>query len=96
MMKRRSNPRTKILPMKEYEEGFFARNLARFVRGWSLRRAQITFAVTTPLYTCIVLYTHFFEWPVSLAGGVSFVAGAATLSSVIAFFSKHVPEFEFD
>jgi hypothetical protein len=82
--------------MKEYEEGFIARNLARFVRGWSLDRAKLAFVISTPIYTCIVLYTHIFEWPVSLAEGASFVAGASMLTSVIAFFSKHVPEFNFD
>ncbi|PLK24890.1 hypothetical protein C0V72_03890 [Porphyrobacter sp. TH134] len=82
--------------MAGHEEGFFVRNLARFVRGWSLDRAKIAFVISTPIYTCVVLYTHVFEWPVSLAEGASFVAGASTLTSVIAFFSKHVPEFNFD
>lgn len=96
MRRARSSPRQKILPMKEYEEGFVARHLARFVRGWSPDRARLAFVVATPLYTCLVLYTHVVEWPVSLAEGASFVAGASTLTSVIAFFSKHVPDFEFD
>ena len=95
-LNRRSAPRQKILPMKGYEEGFVARNFARFVRGWSINRSKLAFMVSTPIYTCVAIYTHFFEWPVSLAEGVSFVAGASALTSVIAFFSKHVPEFEFD
>jgi hypothetical protein len=82
--------------MKEYEEGFLARNLSRFVRSWSLDRARLAFVVSTPVYTCTVLYTHMFHWPVSLAEGLSFVAGASALTSVIAFFSKHVPEFDFE
>jgi len=82
--------------MEGYEEGFIAGRIARFVRSWSLNRAKLTFVISTPLYTGSVLYTHFVHWPVSLAEGASFVAGASTLTSVIAFFSKHVPEFEFD
>ncbi len=96
MTRRRANHQSKILPMKDYEEGFFVRHLARFVRGWSLGRAKLTFVISTPIYACVVFYTHLFEWPVSLAEGASFVAGASSLSAVIAFFSKHVPEFEFD
>jgi hypothetical protein len=81
--------------MEKYEEGFFARNFSRFVRGWSLDRAKLAFVVSTPIYACVVLYTHIFEWPVSLVEGVSFVAGASTLTSVIAFFSKHIPDIDF-
>lgn len=80
--------------MEGYEEGFIAGRIARFVRSWSLDRAKLSFVIATPVYACTVLYTHLFEWPVSLAEGVSFVAGASSLTAVIAFFSKHVPEFE--
>ena len=82
--------------MEGYEEGFFVGRIARFVRGWSLSRAKITFVVSTVLYTALVLYTHFARWPVTLIEGVSFVAGASTTTSVLAFFSKRVPDFEFD
>ncbi len=81
--------------MQGYEEGFFAGRIARFVRNWSLRRAKIAFVISTPIYACSVLYTHFFEWPVSLAEGVSFVAVASSVTSLVAFFSRHTPDFEF-
>lgn len=82
--------------MEGYQEGFIAGRIAPFVRSWSVSRAKLAFAISIPLYTGSVLFTHFVHWPVSLAEGASFVAGASTLTSVIAFFSKHVPDFEFD
>lgn len=82
--------------MEGYQEGFIAGRIARFVRSWSVSRAKLAFAISIPLYTGSVLFIHFVHWPVSLAEGASFVAGASTLTSVIAFFSKHVPDFEFD
>ncbi len=87
--------------MEGSEEGFFARTLgrfvgSRFVRGWSVWRAKIAFVVSTLIYTCLVLYTHFFKWPISFMEGLAFVTGASTLTSIIAFFSKHIPEFDFD
>jgi hypothetical protein len=81
--------------MEGHEEGFISGGIAGFVRSWSLRRAKLTFIISTPLYTGSVLYAHFFHWPVSLAEGISFIAGASTMTSVIAFFSRHTPEFEF-
>ena len=92
----RSTKRQQIRPMEGYEENFFSRTIGRFVRGWSLGRAKLAFVIATPIYTCMVLYAHFFEWPVSLAEGVSFVTGASALTAIIAFFSKHVPDFDFD
>jgi hypothetical protein len=80
--------------MQGYEESFLSRTLGRFVRSWSLPRAKLAFVLATPFYTCVAIYTHIFEWPVTLAQGVSFVAGASSLTAVIAFFSKHVPEFD--
>jgi hypothetical protein len=81
--------------MKEFEEGFLGRHTGRFIRSWSLPRAKLAFVIATPFYTATVIYAHFFHWPVSLAEGASFVAGASCATSVIAFFSKHVPEFDF-
>lgn len=95
-MSSRSRKSERILPMKGYEEGIFTGRIARFVRGWSLRRAKVAFVVATILYTGLVLYTHFARWPVTLLEGLTFVAGASSTTAAIAFFSKRVPDFDFD
>jgi hypothetical protein len=92
----RSRGRQKILPMEGYEEGFLSGRIARFVQGWSLSRAKVTFVVSTILYSGLVLYTHFVKWPVTLLEGLAFVAGASTTTAILAFFSKRVPDFDFD
>ncbi|GGD54082.1 hypothetical protein GCM10011411_12490 [Aurantiacibacter arachoides] len=81
--------------MDGYEEGLVTRWFGRFVRGWSLRRAKIAFLVSTPLYACAVLYTHLFEWTVGFNEGLAFVTSASTLTAIIAFFSRRIPDFDF-
>jgi len=61
MIRCRSSPRPKYLPMTKYEKGFFVRHLARFVRSWSIDRAKLTFVVTSPVYPCALLHSRFFK-----------------------------------
>ncbi len=86
----------KILPMEGYEERFFSRTIGRFIRNWSVRRAKLAFVISTPIYAGIAAFAHFFDEPVTFVEAATFTTTASSLTTVIAFFSKHVPDIDFD
>lgn len=62
-----------------------SKSLPTFVANRSVARAQWTFLVSTPLYTAIALYIHFFKAPLDLLDAAGFVGMASTITALVAF-----------